>query len=99
MASASEPTIVGARTPEELEDLLEDAVVLADEDAIARLFEADAVVVDRGGRTTGLVGYRSDPRTVLQARDVALVLSPTAINVARRSGDRGWRFVVCFVRG
>ncbi len=105
-------TGVGARTPEELEALLEDAVVMVDEEMITQLFEADAVLVTPGGRTTRGqcaiarastwwtsqgAGYCADPRTVLQVSDVALVLSAKAINVTRRSGDGDWRFVICFL--
>ena len=40
----------GARTPEELETLLEDAFVVRDRDALAQLFEDGAVLVAGGGR-------------------------------------------------
>jgi hypothetical protein len=104
MASGSERrTGAGARTPEELETLLEDAAVMVDAESMTDLFEADAVLVSAGGRTTrgpGAIGrylanrssqggYYADPRTVLQVSDVALVLSPHGINVMRRSGDWG----------
>lgn len=113
MASGSERTTgARARTPEELEALLEDAVVMVDEEMITQLFEADAVLVTPDGRTTrghraiARAGTRStsqgadycaDPRAVLQVSDVALVLSPKAVNVTRRSGDGDWRFVICFL--
>ena len=83
---------------------------MVDAESMTDLFEADAVLVTAGGRTThrrGAIGrylanrssqggyYYADPRTVLQVSDVALVLSPHGINVMRRSGDWGWRFVIC----
>ena len=40
----------GARTPEELETLLEDAFVLCDQQALAQLFEPGAMLVDRSSR-------------------------------------------------
>jgi phage tail tape-measure protein len=39
----------GAFSPEELETLLEDAVVLGDGMAVAQLFERDGVIVPRAG--------------------------------------------------
>jgi hypothetical protein len=83
---------------------------MVDEESIAGLFEADAVLViagsvtTRGHRSIGRVladrssqggRYYADPRTVLQVSDVALALSPQAINVMRRSDNGGWRFVIC----
>ncbi|HVF19984.1 MAG TPA: hypothetical protein VNA14_07060 [Mycobacteriales bacterium] len=101
---------LGARTPEELETLLEDACLLGDEGAIAGLLEAAAVVVGRDGRarrgSSAALGLRTDadapdrcycadPGLVLQAVDLALVVSPDAINVVRRGSDRCWRLVIC----
>ncbi len=83
---------------------------MVDEDAMADLFEADAVLVTPGGRATRRhraigrvreifssqgIDYYADPRTVLQVGDVALVLSPQATNVMRRSRDGDWRFAIC----
>jgi Domain of unknown function (DUF4440) len=100
----------GARTPEELETLLEDAFVVRDHDAIARLFEAAAVLVTagapheaRGAQEIARVAtemwgrdrtYLADPRRVLQAHDTALVLTRRAINVVRRGGDGTWRYAI-----
>jgi hypothetical protein len=103
----------GARTPEELETLLEDAFVLADSLALVQLFEPAAVLAAGGGledarghRAIARVAaalwdskrtYLADPRRVLQAGDTALVLGGGAINVVRRSGDRSWRYAICIL--
>ena len=100
----------GARTPEELETLLEDAFVLHDHHALAQLFHPGAMLVVGGGLpearghqqiarvATQLWdldrGYLADPRRVLQARDTALVLAGRAINVARRADDGFWRYKI-----
>ena len=50
----------GARTPEDLETLLEDTFVLRDGEAIAELFEDGAVLVADGTRHyTGRTGDRA----------------------------------------
>lgn len=100
----------GARTPEELEALFEDAFVLRDPGAVAPLFEARALLVARGvtGETRGSraiaqsasalwsrdLAYVADPRRVIQAHDLALVLATQATSVVRRGGDGGWRYVI-----
>ncbi len=100
----------GARTPEELEALFEDAFVIRDPDALGRLFEEGAVLVAadradeaRGGEAiTGLAvamwdhdrTYVAEPQRVLQARDTALVLAERSINVVRRGGDGAWRYAI-----
>jgi hypothetical protein len=99
----------GARTPEELDALLEDAFVVRDRRAIAALFESEALLVDgaaseaRGVReiaswaketwSRGLTYVGAPPR-VLQAGDTALVLTPQGIGVARRRDDRAWRYTI-----
>jgi hypothetical protein len=101
--------MAGARTPEELEMLLEDAFVLHDPQALAQLFEPDAMLVARGGlpeaRGRGQIAqvatqlwdserlYLADPRRVLQVRDTALVLAGRAINVVRRTNG-SWRYAI-----
>lgn len=97
----------GASTPEELEMLLEDALVLHDGEALATLFEESAVLVAdkeqtaHGGEAiarlvlaTGAGGraYVADPRRVLQARDLALIVAAGGINVARRDRGGAWRY-------
>jgi hypothetical protein len=100
----------GARTPEELETLLEDAFVLRDQQALAQLFQPGAMLVAGGGlpeargheqiaRVAAQLWdsqqlYLTDPRRVLQARDTALVLAGHAINVARRTDDGSWRYAI-----
>jgi hypothetical protein len=100
----------GARTPEELEALFEDAFVLRDPAALAPLFEARALLV-AGGATGEVRGsqeiarsasalwahdytYIADPRRVVQAHDVALVLAAQGTNVARRAADGAWRYAI-----
>ena len=99
----------GARTPEELESLLEDAFVLHDPQAPAQLFQPDATLVvgdglpeARGRRQIARVAtqlwdsprlYLADPQRVLQVRDTAPVLTGRAINVVRRH-DGSWRYAI-----
>lgn len=103
----------GARTPEELDALLEDAFVVRDDAVLARLFDDGAVFADaRGGplaRGAEQIGraleelwaaggtYLAGPRRVLQARDTALVLGDGAIHVARRGGDGVWRAAIALL--
>ncbi len=100
----------GARTPEELETLLEDAFVVRDRGAIAALFEDGAVLVTgttagaaRGGEAIARaaaalwredITYLAEPQRVLQARDTALVVARHAISVVRRGEDRTWRYAI-----
>jgi ketosteroid isomerase-like protein len=100
----------GARTPEELDTLFEDAVVLRDCDAITQLFEPGAVLLAEGTtrsvrgpvRIAGFVTamwqqertYLSRPHEVVQADDTALVVGGSGTSVARRGGDGRWRFVI-----
>jgi hypothetical protein len=103
----------GARTPEELETLLEDAFVIRDRDALAQLFEDGAVLVaDRGGweahgqdaiaRSAHEMWahhrtYLADPRRVLQARSTGLVITSHGINVVRRGSDGAWRYAIALL--
>ena len=103
----------GARTPEELETLLEDAFVIRDREALAELFEDGAVLAaDPGGRDARGGDeiarwaremwahdrtYLADPRRVLQARDTGLVLTPRGVNVVRRGTDGAWRFAIALL--
>jgi hypothetical protein len=81
----------GARTPEELETLFEDAFVTRDREALAELFDVDAVLVDgsreaRGDQIALLAGdmwegdrtYVAEPGRVLQARDTGLIVAERA---------------------
>ncbi len=100
----------GARTPEELEMLFEDAFVIRDREALAQLFEEGAVLVvgdglqeARGGAEIARIAtaiwdrdctYVADPRRVLQTRDTALVVAGRGINVVRRGSDGAWRYAI-----
>jgi hypothetical protein len=97
----------GASTPEELETLLEDALLMRDREAVLGLFE-DGAVLDAGGlpeaRGAAQIAtlasalwertFVADPRRVLQARDTALVVGERGINVARRGADGAWRYAI-----
>jgi ketosteroid isomerase-like protein len=103
----------GARTPEELETLLEDAFVLHDLQALVQLFQPGAMLVVSGGlpeargrqQIARLAAqlwdserlYLADPRQVLQVRDTALVLAGRAINVVRRTDNGSWRYAISLV--
>ena len=102
----------GARTPEEIETLFEDAIVVGDRSALAELFEEGAIlVVDderpvRGGDAsarlvlatwTGERIYVANPRQVVQARDVALVVGEYGITVVRRHPDGSWRYAIALL--
>jgi hypothetical protein len=101
----------GARTPEELEMLLEDAFVIRDREALAELFEDSAVLGDgpreaRGGdEIARLAGdmwqsdrtYLAELRRVVQARDTGLIVAERGINVVRRGGDGGWRYAIALL--
>src|SRR5947209_14216152 len=100
----------GGQTPEELETLLEDALLLCDAEALAGLFEDGSILVAGSGaqptcgreeilRVASLLcqrqpGYLADPRRVLQARDTALLLGDGVVNVARRGQDGSWRYAI-----
>jgi hypothetical protein len=100
----------GARTPEELDALLEDTFVLRDEAALCSLFDHDAVlaatsadVEARGVRAIGCTAgalwsreclYVGGNRRVLETRGTALVIAASATHVARRRHDGTWRLVI-----
>lgn len=98
----------GARTPEELETLFEDALVIGDRAALTRLFEAGATLaagderpargeaIPRLALTTwsGERTYVAHPRRVVVARDIALVVAEWSVNVARRDRDGAWRYTI-----
>jgi uncharacterized protein DUF4440 len=102
----------GARTPEELEALLEDAFVTRDAEAIRGIF-AEGAVLALGERPhaargeeisrlapalwTGDQTYVADPFRVVQARDTALVLADRAVNVHRRGSDGAWRYAIALL--
>jgi hypothetical protein len=99
----------GARTPEELETLFEDAFVIRDREALIELFESGSVLV--GGDVQEARGeeeiarfasdlwerdqtYVAEFHRILQARDTALVLAEGGTNVARRGSDGVWRYAI-----
>jgi hypothetical protein len=99
----------GARTPEELETLFEDTLLLRDRQALAELFENGAVLVAgddrsaRGGEEIARLAlatwegdgtYVAHSQHVIQARDIALVVAEQGINVVRCGRDGVWRFVI-----
>lgn len=97
---------MSASSPEELETLLEDGVLLGDEAAVLSLFHADAMIIT-DARVTGpeqalaelaALGYVAATRTVTQRRDVAIIVGDQAVNVSCREPDGAWRLVVTIVR-
>lgn len=97
---------MSASSPEELETLLEDAVLLGDESAVAALFDEGAVLIT-GRRITGpkqalaelaKLGYVASTRTVTVRRDLAVVVSDHAVNISIHGPDRAWRLVAAVVR-
>lgn len=101
----------GARSPEELETLLEDAFVLGDAAALARLFNAGGVLAPggglpaaRGNAEIGRVGwlserrYLAEPLQVIMVRDVALVIGRSGLTVTRRGDDGTWRYLIAVLQ-
>lgn len=103
----------GASTPEELETLFEDTLMLRDGQALARLFEDGAVLVAEGrapgggdvsiaplalARWSGEQSYVADPQSVVQVQELALIVAERSINLARRARDGTWRYVIVFAR-
>jgi len=102
----------GARTPEELDTLFEDALLVRDGATLAALFADGAVCVAGDGPPTrgaeaiaglalalwdGGPSYVADPRRVVAARDLALIVAERAISVVRRGCDGTWRYVIAVV--
>jgi hypothetical protein len=100
----------GGQTPEELETLLEDAILLGDADAVAGLFQPGGVLaVDTERELRGQTqipeaaaalhryrpGYLATPRRVFRVRDMALLLGPDVVNLAQRGDDGTWRYAIC----
>ena len=103
----------GARTPEELEALFEDAFVTRDREALPGMLVDGAVLVVGEGRDAargpeaiarlaralwkGDRTYVAEPRRVVQARDIALVLAKGATSVVRRGSDGVWRYTIALL--
>jgi hypothetical protein len=106
--------MTAGQTPEELETLLEDALLMHDAEALAQLFEDASVLVAGGqpqqvrgsGEIVGAAwllwqqqhGYLASPRRVFQSRDTALLVGDGVINVARRGPDGSWRYAISVLR-
>jgi hypothetical protein len=97
---------MSASSPEELETLLEDAVLLGDQRAVLSLFGAGAVLIT-GPRVTGpdkalaefaTLGYVAATRTITERRDLAVMVGDHAVNVSCRASDGVWRLAVAIVR-
>lgn len=94
-----------ASSPEDLETLLEDAVLLGDEAAVLSLFADGAVLVtdqgvispERAAAELIRLGYVASARTVTSRGDVAVVVGEHALNVCSRSPDGAWRVAAAIV--
>jgi uncharacterized Fe-S cluster-containing radical SAM superfamily enzyme len=103
----------GARTPEDLETLLEDTFVLRNSEAMAALFEDGAVLVTDDG-TREAHGqeeiaqlaaqmwqrnrtYLAEPRRIVQAGNTALIMTERGANVVRRGTDGAWRYAIALL--
>ena len=99
----------GARTPEELETLFEDALLLRDHQVLTALFEPGATLVMGGDQPVrdgeaiaraalatrdGIGHYVADPRRILLARTSALVVTDGGINVMHCGADGAWRYAI-----
>jgi hypothetical protein len=101
----------GARSPEELETLFEDAFLVRDRDAVAALFEDGAVLgadpgEARGGEQIARLAaamwerdfsYLAGPQRIVQARRTALVVARRGINVVRRGADGRWLYAIALL--
>lgn len=98
-----------ARTPEELETLLEDAYVLRDAKAVALLHEQGALVarrpelqargreeIARAAADSWQRGatFVAEPCQVLQAGTTALIIGARAVSVARLAPGGAWRYAI-----
>lgn len=103
------PTATTAYSPEELETLFEDSLMLGDAHLLAGLFGDGALLVSAAGQSIrgaaeiarealatwyGERSYVADSRRVNQARDIALIVAEGSINVVRRGRDGGWRYAI-----
>jgi hypothetical protein len=101
----------GARSPEELETLFEDAFLVRDGAAVAALFEDGAVLgadpgEARGGAQIARLAaamwerdfsYLAVTERVVQARDTALVVARRGVNVVRRRADGRWLYAIALL--
>ncbi len=97
---------MSASSPEELETLLEDAVLLGDEAAVLSLFDAGAVLItgphvigpEKAMAELATLGYVAATRIVIERRDLAVIVGDHAVNVSLRAPDGAWRLVAAIVR-
>ena len=99
----------GARTPEELETLFEDAWLMRDGPLLAGLLADGAVMATdahrvpvgllAGARALWAAGrpYVGARPRVLGSRDLALLVSPAAVHVARRDAAGDWRLAIALL--
>ncbi len=95
-----------ASSPQELETLLEDAVLLGDVLAVAALFEPGAVLITGPGITgpeqalaeLAKLGYVAAIRTITVQPCLAVVVGDHAVNVSTRAPDGAWRLVAAILR-
>jgi len=94
-----------AQSPEELEILLEDALVLHDDAAVAALFEDGGVLVERSGCVRGRnqvahllaqQDYLAAPCSVTVS-NVAIVVGSQTVNISCRDPREGWRLVATII--
>lgn len=102
--------IIGAQSPEELEFLLEDSLLLGDLQLLTRLFSDEAVLVIGEEIAKGLWDianlalvtwkgdnpYIADLRRVIQVQDLALIFSKQGVNIMRLSYDGSWKYIVLY---
>ena len=97
---------MAAVSPEELETLLEDALLLYDARAVAALFEDRGVLVTKVGAVAArdqaadvLAEYDfvASMRSVSVLGDIAVVVGDHTVNISHRGIDRRWRLVVAVV--
>lgn len=97
---------MAAASPEELETLLEDALLLHDDAAVAALFEDRGVLVAGAGcvrnrhRAAEVLlqrDYVASAHLVTVVRDIAVVFGDHTVNVSCRGPDRSWRLAVAIV--
>jgi hypothetical protein len=95
-----------AKSPEELEFLLEDALVLCDSDAVAALFEQGGVLVERSGRVRRVSevarvlaaeDYQAAPASVTVVRDVAVTVGLRTVNISSRDARGDWLLVTAIL--
>ncbi len=99
-------SVRAAASPEELETLLEDAVLLRDGAAVEALFEhgdvlvAEVARVSRGAEGSELLsrqGYVASPRSVRVGYCAAVIAGEHTVTVSCRGPDQGWRLLAVIV--